>query len=191
MNLIHDPYPRTVIVGERELEIVTDFKDWLRFVDMLKDTAVQEHEKLLIMLGFYLDELPVTEAAMAYRPLIDFFRMKGSEPARTEVPQGPEGESGKAKVLYDFSFDARYIISGFWQDYRIDLTETDMHWWKFRILLDGLSEKTEFKQRVMYRNTNTAAIKDTNERNRILRIQRSIALPQERPDDFEIGGMLW
>lgn len=95
------------------------------------------------------------------------------------------------KQLYDFVFDAKYIISGFWQDYGIDLTETDMHWWKFRILLDGLSSGTEFKQRVMYRNTNTADIKDVKERQRIQRIQRAIAIPQPAPSDDEIGGMFW
>ena len=66
-----------------------------------------------------------------------------------------------------------------------------MHWWQFGILLDGLSEKTEFKQRVMYRNTNTAGIKDVKERQRIERIQRAIAIPMPAPTDEEMGAMFW
>lgn len=106
-------------------------------------------------------------------------------------PEGADEELEPVipKPLYDFAFDAKYIISGFRQDYKIDLTETDMHWWKFRILLDGLSSGTEFKQRVMYRNTNTADIKDVKERQRIQRIQRAIAIPQPAPSDYEIGDM--
>lgn len=189
MNLIYDPYPNRVTVARHEYEIITDFKDWLRFVDMLKDPAVTEQDKLLIMLGFYVDDLPPTMLSMAYRPLIDFFSMKEAE--STGANEAEEIPPTAKKALYDFNQDARYIIAGFWQDYRIDLTETNMHWWKFRILLDGLSEKTEFKQRVMYRNTNVNEIKDITERNRILRIQRSIAIKQGKPDDFEIGGMFW
>lgn len=186
MNLIYDTYPDTVLLHGVKREIVTDFKDWLRFVDMLKDTELSDQLKLESMLQFYFDDLPLSDRPNAHKPLVDFFSMKDAN-EETEAADAPR----TSKPLYDFCIDARYIMTGFWQDYRIDLTETDMHWWKFRILLDGLSEKTEFKQRVMYRNTNAGEIKDASERSRILKIQRSIALPQTQPDEFEIGGMFW
>lgn len=187
MNLIYDMYPDTVVLNGTEREIVTDFKDWLRFVDMLKDEALSNQEKLMEMLEFYYDEIPLSDISAAHKPLIGFLGMKDAD----NLPEPEAAGRVPVKALYDFRIDAKYIIAGFWQDYRIDLTEIDMHWWKFRILLDGLSEKTEFKQRVMYRNTNAGEIKDVNERNRILRIQRSIAIPQAKPDEFDIGGMFW
>ncbi|MEG7531434.1 MAG: Gp15 family bacteriophage protein [Hungatella sp.] len=190
MNLIYDAYPDSVMLNGAERGIVTDFKDWLRFVDMLKDMNLRDEEKLQVMLDFYLEDIPVCDLSSVHRPLIDFFGMRDAD-ERMESKKTEQSVRQVPKALYDYQIDARYIIAGFWQDYGIDLTESKMHWWKFRILLDGLSEKTEFKQRVMYRNTDTGKIGDVNERNRILRIQQSIAIPQAKPDEFEIGGMFW
>lgn len=191
MNLLYDKYPDTVILNGREYGIVTEFKDWLRFVDMVKDDSLSDGEKVEIMLSFYLEEIPAAEQGHAHKPLEGFLCMAGADAPVYEdrEPVDFPDEIPPGKPLYDFCFDARYIIAGFWHDYRIDLTTTDMHWWKFRILLDGLSAETEFKQRVMYRNTDTSQIKDTKERSRILRIQRKIAIPQPKPTDFEIGDL--
>lgn len=192
MNLIYDRYPNTVMLNGKKREIVTDFKDWLRFVDLLKDEEYGPEAKFESILLFYLSPLPITEQAGAFKPLIDFFKMAEAEMGNQQPEYEEEyGETPVIKPLYDFQIDASCIISGFWHDYRIDLTRAHMHWWKFRILLDGLSVDTEFKQRVMYRNTDASRIKDIEERNRILRIQRKIAIPQPAPSDDEIGGMFW
>lgn len=189
MNLLYDAYPDVVILCDTPREIVTDFKDWLRFVDMLRGDALELTEKAQLMMEFYLEDIPVEQWVKAHKPLLRFFRMEAAdqEPDERDSADSTDSLPPRAAPLYDFRFDAKYIIAGFWQDYRIDLTETDMHWWKFRILLDGLSAGTEFKQRVMYRNTNAAEIKDVKERQRIQRIQRAIAIPQPAPTDFEIG----
>lgn len=191
MNLLYDTYPETVMLNGEEREIVTDFKDWLRFVDMLRDDSLEMEEKAQIMVSFYLDDIPPVQWKGAHGPLLRFFRMEDGDsgPGMEAGPEDLDEEPVNPKPLYDFAFDAGYIISGFWHDYGIDLTETDMHWWKFRILLDGLSSGTEFKQRVMYRNTDTSVIRDTKERQRIQRIQRAIAIPQPAPSDYEIGDM--
>ena len=62
-----------------------------------------------------------------------------------------------------------------------------LHWWKFRMLFDGLSEDTEIKQRIMYRGIRLSDIKDKEERKRISRIQKAIQLPAGRVSDFDIG----
>lgn len=191
MNLLYETFPETVKLYGVEREIVTDFKDWLRFIDMIRCDGLNQDEKMALMMEMYLDDIPHWQWGDAHKPLMSFFRMDDSITETDKAPENVDEEPELVipKPLYDFAFDAKYIISGFWQDYKIDLTETDMHWWKFRILLDGLSSGTEFKQRVMYRNTDTADIKDTKERQRIQRIQRAIAIPQPAPSDYEIGDM--
>lgn len=188
MNLLYDTYPENVLLCGEPVKIVTDYKDWLRFYDMMHDSDCSEREKLETLLQFYLQSIPARAVPEMHKPLIDFFTMKG-------VREGCQEEGGairNRKPLYDFKFDADCIISGFWQDYGIDLTENRyMHWWKFRILLDGLSADTEFKQRVMYRNTDVGQIKDGKERQRIQKIQRAIAIPCQAPTDFETGDMFW
>ena len=189
MNLLYDPFPCAVELHGVDQKIVTDFKDWLRFIDMLRCDGLNQSEKAQMMMEMYLSEIPNWQWGMAHEPLLRFFRMEEDTVEPKLNSEYVDKELVQPKQLYDFVFDAKYIISGFWQDYKIDLTETDMHWWKFRILLDGLSSGTEFKQRVMYRNTNTANIKDVKERQRIQRIQRAIAIPQPAPSDYEIGDM--
>lgn len=198
MNPLYDDFPSTVVLDGVEREIVTDFRDWLRFYDMLRDPEGTNAEKVQVMLSFYLDPLPVSAYARAHKPLLSFFRRKDMifSPFVSECETNPEeddGETTSQKPLFDYMFDAPYIISGFWQDYELNLMDLrlQMHWWQFGILLDGLSEKTEFKQRVMYRNTNTAGIKDVKERQRIERIQRAIAIPMPAPTDEEMGAMFW
>ena len=100
---------------------------------------------------------------------------------------GIGGETSE-KELFSFRIDYPYILSGFLRDYGIDLdTVKYLHWWKFRMLFDGLSEDTEIKQRIMYRGINLSEIKDKEERKRISKIQRSIQLPAEELTDYEIG----
>ena len=190
MNLLYDDYPESVKLYGATRRIVTDFKDWLRFVDMLRDDDLRLEEKESLMMSMYLDSVPQNQWEGAYEPLLEFFQMDNAGKKSTEPDDGV-GRAEKVKPLYDFAYDAPYIIAGFWQDYKIDLTEANMHWWKFRILLDGLSSETEFKQRVMYRGTNAGDIKDSKERQRIQRIQRAIAIPQATPSDDEIGDVFW
>lgn len=189
MNLLYDDFPDSVVLNGTKRNIVTDFKDWLRFVDLLRDEECGPDDPFRIMLDFYLEEVPMQERAFAYDPLLAFFRM--DETKKTAMLANGVDIGRRPKQLYDFRFDGSYIISGFWHDYRLDLTKAHMHWWKFRILLDGLSSETEFKQRVMYRNMDVSQIKEANERSRILRIQREIAIPQHKPDDFEIGDVFF
>jgi hypothetical protein len=95
---------------------------------------------------------------------------------------------GNAKPLFSFRADYPYIMAGFLRDYGIDLSEIEyLHWWKFRMLFEGLSEDTEIKQRIMYRGINLEEIKDKDEKKRIRKIQNAIRLPEEILTDYDIG----
>ena len=195
MNLLYDDFPTAVWLGGEERSIITDFKDWLRFYDMLRDPDLNDNEKFSLALQFYLEPSGLCVSwrpSEVLDPLIRFFRMDDAQPERETEDLGAEDESYQAaKPVFDYQYDAKYILAGFLHDYGIDLTRTQMHWWKFSALLSGLSEQTEFKQRVMYRSTDVGQIKDPKERQRILRIQRQIAIPGPKPSDFETGELFW
>lgn len=61
-------------------------------------------------------------------------------------------KKGTKKVL-DFSQDAQYIYSSFWQCYGLDLLGKDrkLHWWSFVSLLGGLSDDTRLMQVISIR----------------------------------------
>ena len=52
-----------------------------------------------------------------------------------------------------------------------------MHWWKFNALFDSLNENTELKKRIAYRMMDISKIKNKDEKKRIRRIQKQIAIP--------------
>lgn len=102
-----------------------------------------------------------------------------------------DGAGGSMKQVYSFTQDADCIYSAFREVYGINLqTVQYMHWWEFRVLFAGLPETTEIKQRIMYRSVDLRSIRNKDERRRIQRIQKAIAL-KDRNDrkltDYEIG----
>ena len=68
------------MLNGKHREIVTDFKDWLRFVDLLKDDEYGPEEKFESILLFYCDPLPFADQANACKPLIDFFNIHVARP---------------------------------------------------------------------------------------------------------------
>ena len=200
MNFLFESLPRVVNVNGADVPIITDFREWIKFYDMLHDKKLSDSEKFFFLLSYYKQDPGVRSVPEFMSPLIDFFTMRNAlksddtdlSDTDEALNDGSSSDRSAKKSLYDFKIDSRFIISGFLQDYNIDLLNVEyLHWWHFRILLDGLSSRTEFKQRIMYRNANPAEIKDKKERARIIRIQRAIALPKPPPSDFETGDLFW
>lgn len=191
MNLFYEDLPVTIQVCGESIPIVTDFREYIKLLDMLKDDDVSETERILLLNEYFLKE--VLDIEEGINRLSDFVSMKALEKVcleeenSEEEHQEPE-EQKVEKPLFSFSVDYPYIFSGFMRDYGLDLLSVKyLHWWKFRMLFDGLSDDTEIKQRIMYRSIDLSSIKDKDERKRIQRIQRSIQLPQEALSDYEIG----
>lgn len=191
MNLFYEDLPVTIQVCGESIPIVTDFREYIKLLDILKDDDVSETERILLLNEYFLKE--VLDIEEGINRLSDFISMKALEKVcleeenSEEEHQEPE-EQKVEKPLFSFSVDYPYILSGFMRDYGLDLLSVKyLHWWKFRMLFDGLSDDTEIKQRIMYRSIDLSSIKDKDERKRIQRIQRSIQLPQEALSDYEIG----
>lgn len=189
MNPLYEPFPSTVTVKGKRYGIITDFKEWVKFADMVQDETLEAKNKFVYAMQYYID-LPQDTTEEVINALIDFFIMKEVYPDRvSEDTQG--APYVHRKPLFDFGYDAGCIIAGFQQAYGMDLTAVNMHWWHFRILLDSLPENTEFKQRIYYRGINVGEIRDVKEKQRILKLQRQIALSVPPPSDEEIGDIFW
>lgn len=189
MNLFYEKYPKVLEVHGEFCPIITDFREYIRLLDMLKCKELNDIQKIMILKEYFLKDISIDSEAI--HALTDFVTMNMKEKESEQDPDGEEGEeleeTGK-KNLFSYEIDYPYILSGFLRDYGIDLeTVNYLHWWKFRMLFDGLSEDTEIKQRIMYRGINLSDIKDKEERKRISKIQRSIQLPAEELTDYEIG----
>nr|DAZ49639.1 MAG TPA: hypothetical protein [Caudoviricetes sp.] len=184
MNILFEEFPDSVCVNEENYPIETDFREWIRFIQLVEDDEVPWQIKCQLMMQWYTDGMP-DDLEGAVQALGDFLAMKPENAEEEEV-------SGSAsKQLYSFEQDAECIYSAFREVYGINLqTISYMHWWEFQTLFIGLPEKTEIKQRIMYRNTDLRDIKDKDERKRIQKIQRAISLKKNRKmTDYEIGDM--
>lgn len=187
MNLFYEDYPTVLKVENEFVPIITDFREYIKLLDMLNDEEVNGYEKMLFLQQYFLKEPNNMDDAISR--LTDFVSMKELNDVHTEESGEGEGtEAEEPKPLFSFALDYPYILAGFWQDYGIDISEVKyLHWWKFRQLFDGLSEKTEIKQRIMYRSIDLSTIKDKEERKRIEKIQRSIKLPESELTEYDIG----
>ena len=72
-------------------------------------------------------------------------------------------------------------------DYQIDLSKIKMHWWTFFNLLNGLSNSEMGNCCILnrirnLRNYNTSDIKDLNERAKIDKAKRQVALKQKEKE---------
>lgn len=182
MNLFYEEYPTTIHVDGKDVKIITDFREYVRLIDMLKDDNLSSNEKVLY-LQQYFHEAP-QDFPQAMEALTDFVVMKQQDRIQEEAKE----EQEERREVYSFEYDYPFIFSAFLSEYRINIrTVPYMHWWEFKLLFEGLSEKTEIKQRIMYRSINLNSIKDKDERERIRKIQDAIRLPQAKVSDYDIG----
>lgn len=122
-SLSRKDLPDSVTVGGREYVVNTDFRAVLRILRMLADPEILDADRpALLKRMFYPNAAP----ADPFEGFRTFVRMGEEERAAAS------GESD-----FDYEQDAQEICSAFMQLYGIDLTEANMHWWKFRALLTG------------------------------------------------------
>lgn len=188
-NMFYEPLPVAVEISGREYEILTDYREWIRFIDMMNDKEIPPNLKVMFTLSMFPGGLSLSEVELQdlLRSFSLFLACK-TENDDTAADSDEDNPPPRKPQILSYSVDAPYIIAGFMQDYGIDLLTVDyMHWWKFRALLDGLRDDTELKRRMYYRSVDTSKIKNKEERKRIRRIQAEIRLPQEVMTDEEIA----
>lgn len=187
MNLFYEDYPTVVCVGGKDIPIITDFREIVKMMDMLRAKDLEYEEKMYLLLQYFKE--PPEDFEKALDALSDFVTMK--ELGRQDISDDDnceEKDEKPQKDVYSFEIDYPFIFSAFLQEYGINIrTISYMHWWEFRMLFSGLSEESEMKQRIRYRSIDISEIKDKEERKRIAKIQRSIKLPDAELTDYDIG----
>lgn len=192
MNPFYERYPRYVEVDEERFQIKTDFRQIIRVSDILADDLPVE-EKARCILSLYVERLPsdLVKAIKAIEKFITGYSERIDEISdEEEDEEDKEAPEKKRKKVLSYDQDAPYIIADFMRFYSMDLMEIKyLHWYKFQLLMTGLPEDSATKQRIMYRTMNLSTIKNKEERKRIARIQRQIAIKEKAPDDYEIGAV--
>jgi hypothetical protein len=160
MNIITDILPDCVEYKGKNYPVKTDFKVWLKFHQIMKDKNKSPAEKSTNAILCCFDrgrckELPDT-CFEAIEALFNFF--SGSRNSENG------NNSPKREKVFDFTEDAGYIYSAFFQEYGIDLAFSSMHWYRFLALLNGLSESSQLRRIIAWRSINLSEITDTKRR---------------------------
>lgn len=181
-NLLVDRLPEYVEVEGEKYEIDSDFSTFILFEQLIADKTLSAQEKMKEMwdLLFPFDDVPpVNDEAIKQ---IEWFYKCGkveSEERKEKIAKMTKKSRKMNNQIYDFEFDDQYIFAAFFQCYGIDLTEYEMHWWKFKALFNSLDSDCEFVKIMGYRSADVSKIKDKEEKQRIVRLQALYAIPDK------------
>ena len=193
MNVFYEDLPETLKINGKEYPIITDFREWIRFSDMLK-SDLQPQYKLEFLAEMFLEDAPdlyteegVEEVMDSITSFLSLEALEFPNQYSDELEEVEDKDATEKKAIY-YEQDAPYIISAFRREYQVNLLSVPyMHWWEFRMLLDGLSEESQIKKRIYWRTCDVSKM-EKKERMEILKIRRSITIPEEEyVSDEDIG----
>ena len=169
--------PEYVKIGDKKYKINTDFRVALECNKIAEDKNIGDTERALAIIYKLFGD----------KGLNDFENQ--SELLRLGIKYlsiGKEVEKNDEEPDMDFEQDMDYIEASFMSDYGIDLSKEKMHWWKFYNLINGLSNSEMGNCCVLNRVRNlrrfdASTIKDSKERQKIIKAQRSVALKKKEP----------
>lgn len=151
MSVLTEAFPKSVWVNGVDCPVSSDFRTILKCYEIQSGkTELSQEELLQILLLFYQKQKIFSEEHVDQ---MFWFFSCGREPSKRKFPSKIAGLNDKQP--FDFEEDADLIYAGFMQQYGIDLQESDMHWWKFMILLENLGRETRLNKVMEYRTIDT------------------------------------
>ena len=170
MKIITDDLPKGVFGKGIYYPLRTDFRIWLKFAQLLEDLTPENAAKAFAVC--YTKIMPKNpEEALSL--LCEFF--SGGEIPKTKSKSG--------KQLISFVKDEELIYASFLMQYKIDLTDAKMHWWKFLALFRNLGKDTPVMQVASLRNTNPADIKDSKIRRKVIEQKHMFSIDENAEVD--------
>lgn len=154
MNVLMEKFPEELEIQGKCCSIGWDFRTILSCNEMIEQcrNEITEGELLKILETFYKNCRHYTEEHV--EKMFWFFSC-GREKEKKIFPRKIAGINDKQP--FDFEKDAELIYAGFQQQYGIDLQTTEMHWWRFMILLENLGEGTRLSKVIEYRTRDTSS----------------------------------
>lgn len=172
--------PESLVIGGKEYKIDTSWKTWANIAQAAqtdKSNAGKAAQMLLLCFG---TNMPLS-LGEAYKKMLWFYR-RGKEPER-------EGEADARKV-FDIIYDFPLVAAAFMSHYGIDLRESNMHWWQFWELFEGLGEDEKIIKVIGWRAARTGAIKNKEEKKYIRKMKALYALPDTRSEKEKDEAMM-
>lgn len=170
-------YPTKVKIEDKEYIINTDFRVAIECDNIAKSDDIGTYEKALAIIYKLFGDKGLDDK-QNHEKLLELgqkYLLCGKQ--ITDADKKDEEDM-------DYIQDMDYIEASFMSDYHIDLSQTEMHWWKFYNLISGLSNSEMGNCCVLNRIRNlrtydTSQIKDIKERTKIEEAKRQVALKKK------------
>lgn len=173
-------YPEYVEIEGKQYKINTDFRVAIRCNEIAEDAKIGDCERALgIIYTLYGEEGINTPGH--YEKLLELAKKYLSCGKEIEITSDEQPDM-------DYVEDMDYIEASFMSDYHIDLTNEQMHWWKFMKLMNGLSNSDMGNCCILnrirnLRNYNVSEIKDSKERQKIAKAKDMVALKKYKKEN--------
>ena len=170
--MIIDALPKEVNLSGVRVPVRTNFRVWMQIEQLFGDPETTSKERVLGALALayeHPDEL--TDIQEAMKGLLWFYRCGQPRDPRMEK----KAEKVGVKRIYDYDQDAELFYAAFMEQYHIDLTSCEMHWWQFKALFHGLSDDVLLVKVMGYRNMSLSEL-DSKTRQRIAQLQAQYRL---------------
>ena len=174
MSIITDKLPTSITVLNEEYPIRVDYRIWIKFSREIFSGNIKLNT-LAKTLKIVLDRLP-PRLDLTINAVMDFYNPK-------EEKDGGSPKRQSQRRIYDYDYDAELIYAAFMQQYKLDLTSCQLHWWQFRALFDSLTDETNFIKIVGYRSTDVKTIKDKELKKFYSKMKRLYRLPDNRTEE--------
>jgi len=170
-------YPEYVKVGDKKYKINTSYKTALQCNAIAEDENINDIERALAIIYKLFGEEALEDIENREMLL---------EKAKKYLSCGVDNiETSNEPRDMDFIQDMPYIKASFMSDYHIDLNKTDMHFWEFYELMNGLSNSDMGNCCVLnrvrnLRTFNLSEIKDPKEREKIRKAKKAVELKKNK-----------
>ena len=173
-------YPKYVEIDDTKYTINTDFRVAIECNRIAEDDTIGDYERVLGIICTLFGSKAL-DNPNHYEKLLKM--------AKKYLSCGKEinDKVDDSNIDMDFIEDMDYIEASFMSDYGISLEDTEMHWWKFYKLINGLSNSELGNCCVLnrvrnLRNFDVSQIKDEKERNKIIKAKNEVALKKKKKD---------
>lgn len=157
MNILIDELPKSVQIDGVDYPVNWGFRTFVLIEICIFDTKLTDAERIEMALALFYDRIPKDSKA-AFNQMMWFYR--GGKEERP-VKAGKRAPKRNVKRVYCFEQDAPYIYSAFMTQYGIDLQDisnTDLHWWKFLSLFTSLNDELKMSKIMSYRVTDVSGM---------------------------------
>lgn len=173
-------YPKFIEINGEKLTINTCFRNGLKCDEIAKKTDIGDTEKALAIVYTLLGEKGLRMAVN--EPKVFDLCVKylncGKDPQ--------ESNSDEEEISMDLEQDETYIKASFMSDYGIDLNNSDMHWYQFIELMNGLTDKC-ILNRVRSIREEPLNDKKGDQYDRWVKAKEAVALKvQKTPEQIEL-----